>query len=153
MANNILKIGLRRNLKQPLFSMIKYIGLAIGISCVLLIFLWIKNERNFDRFHDNPEQICRLIMNMGEYGHLALTPPPAVHKIQKDFAEVEFASRIEECPKLVVMYGDEKFYEEGGIFTDPDFMHVFSFQLLQGNRDNLLDEAFNIVISENLANK
>jgi len=153
MITTNLKQVLRRVSSQPLFSGIKYLGLTIGIVCIIIIAVWVQNELGFDRFHQNSENIYRVIMDMGEHGDLALTPPPLIDKIQNDFPEIESATRVEDLPKMVVKNNDIVFYEENGIFADPGFFDVFSFNLLSGNEDNILDEPFSVVITEQFAQK
>lgn len=153
MINNFFKQGIRRITNQPLFSGIKFFGLTIGISCVLLISLWVQNELSFDKFHLQSDNIYRVIMNMGDQGNIAYTPSPLIDKIRSDFPELEFATRVENCPKMIVKSQEKNYYESGGIFADPAFFDVFSFDLLQGNRSNLLDNPFSIVISEAFAAK
>ena len=153
MITKTIKQVLRKIVNQPLFSAIKYFGLTIGMACIIVIAIWVQNELSFDKFHKNPENIYRVIMDMGEHGDIALTPPPLIDKIQNDFPEIENATRVEDLPKIVVKNEDIVFYEENGIFADPGFFDVFSFKLLSGSKSKILDNSFNVVLTEQFAQK
>ncbi len=144
---------IRRVVNQPLFSGIKLLGLTIGISCVIIISLWVQNEISYDKFHEKPENIYRVIMNMGENGNLVQSPPGLIYKMKNDFPEVELAVRMVRCPELIVKSKDHNYNEKGGIYADPDFFNIFSFDLLQGDKSSLLSGSYNIVITEALAVK
>lgn len=153
MITKMIKQVFRKIKNQPLFSGIKYLGLTVGMACIIIITVWMQNELSFDKFHENSENIYRVIMDMGEHGELALTPPPLIDKIQNDFPEIECATRVEDLPKIIVKNKDIIFYEENGIFADPGFFDVFSFQLLSGDKRKILDNPFNVVITEQFAQK
>ncbi|MCD4729353.1 MAG: ABC transporter permease, partial [Bacteroidales bacterium] len=63
MLKNYLKITFRNLFKQKAYSIINIAGLAVGMSCTVLIFLWVKEETNYDNFHENKEQIQRILIN------------------------------------------------------------------------------------------
>jgi len=153
MITKTIKQVFRKIKNQPLFSGIKYLGLTVGMTCIIIIAVWVQNELSFDKFHENPENIYRIIMDMGEHGELALTPPPLIDKIQNDFPEIECATRVEDLPKIVVKNEDIIFYEENGIFADPGFFDVFSFKLLSGDKRKILNDPFNVIITEQFAQK
>ncbi len=61
MLKNYLKIALRNIKNQKIYSFINIIGLAIGMVCTILIFLWVQNELSYDRYHKNKDWICRVL--------------------------------------------------------------------------------------------
>jgi putative ABC transport system permease protein len=153
MIRNYLKTIVRIIVRQPVFSAINILGLSIAITCVVFISLWVWDELSYDRFHQSRDQIYRVMMNLGEYGNLAVTPPPLIGKIKEDFPEINHAARVKECPEMVIKNGDLIFREEEGIFVDPEFFDIFSFDLLRGHKPDLLKDPYSIVLTEVMAKK
>jgi len=73
MFKNYLKIALRNLKKQKAFSVINIIGLAVGIACCILIFLWVQDELSYDRFHKNSATLCGAYFSNGS---LLFPPSP-----------------------------------------------------------------------------
>jgi len=153
MIKNYLLTAIRNIIRQPIFSIINISGLAIAVTCVICITLWVQDELSFDKFHNRSDRIYRIIMNMGQYGNLAVTPPPLINKMKDDFPEVVTVTRIKECSKVIIKNEDRIFYEDDGLFVDPGFFKMFSFNLIKGSHEELLDEPFNMVITEDMADK
>jgi len=153
MIKNYFKTAFRNIVSQPIFSIINITGLVIAITSVVLISLWVQDEKSYDKFHLKSDRIHRVIMNMGDHGNLAMTPPPLANKIKEEFPEVEYSTRIQDCPQVVVKNENHNFNENKGIFVDPDFFEIFSFNLLDGNQQNLINEPFNIVVTKDFANR
>lgn len=153
MISNYLKTAFRAIVRQPLFFIINILGLAVGITCVILISLWVLDELSFDKFHAKSDKIYRVIMDMDQYGNLAQTPPPLIYKIKEDFPEVINATRIKNCPKLILKNKAKIFCENEGIFADPSFFEMFSFPIIRGNQNDLLSDPFHIILTEDIAKK
>ena len=66
MFKNNLKIALRNLLKYKAFSLINISGLAVGIACFIMLAVWVQDELSFDRFHDNINELYRIIRIAGE---------------------------------------------------------------------------------------
>jgi putative ABC transport system permease protein len=147
-----------RNFKRHKSSFfINLIGLTAGLSCALLIYLWVSDEMQVDQFHN--KRLYQLMMN--EHLSDAIntrdgTPGPLAEAMAKEMPEVEFAVLASPgfwLGKSKVSTGNDKSIMAAGKFAGPDFFKVFSYPLLSGNKDKVLSGQKTIVISEALAIK
>ena len=93
MLNNYLKIAIRNFSKQKLYSFINVFGLALGITCVLLLTLFVMNEKSFDKFHEKQDRIFRVVQKVTEPDgtiteHSASIPWAVGPAMQTDYPEV-----------------------------------------------------------------
>jgi len=153
MVFHYLRLALRNMIRQPGYSGINILGLAIGITCCMLILLYIRNELSYDRFHVQADRIYRVVN-----GDSARTPPAVGPALKELFPEVEEYARMRGTVNIWMMtYGDNAFYESDVFRVSKDFFQVFSFPLIQGNPDTALDDFEHpdqtVVISESMAIK
>ncbi len=155
MIKNYLKTAWRNLLQNKAFSLINIFGLALGMTCSLLIMLWLKDELKQDRFHANDKRLYRVMENQyysGEISTFPSSPGILAENIVKDIPEIEMASQIlwEEQPLFTV--GD-KFDKEKGRYVQKDFLRMFSFKLAKGDAATALARPDAVVISKQLADK
>ena len=155
MIKNYFKIAWRNLLQNKTFSLINILGLALGMTCSLLIMLWLKDEMNRDKFHQNGKRLYRVMENQfysGDISTYPSTPGILAENIVKDVPEIEMASQMlwEEEPLFTV---GNKFDKEKGRFVQKDFLRMFSFKLAKGDAATALANIDAIVISKNLAKK
>ena len=143
MFSSYLKIAFRNLSKRMSYSLLNVFGLAIGITCCLLIFQYVSFERSFDRFPKRAGDIVRLRLDSYQQGKLSwksATIYPAIGPtMKKDFPEIEDFCRIHDANLL--LSNEEKnvrFSELKGYFADPSFLHMFNVQLLKGNATTAL---------------
>lgn len=153
MVFHYLRIALRNMIRQPGYDGLNVIGLAIGITCCMLILLYIQNELSYDRFHKHADRIYRVVN-----GDSARTPPAAGPTFKELFPEVEDYARTRGTVNIWMMsYKDNGFYERNVYRVSKDFFNVFAFPLLRGNPRTALDDAVHseqsVVISESMAMK
>ncbi len=157
MVKNYLKIALRNIKKYKAFSFINILGLSIGISCCLLILLFVQDELGYDRYHEKADRIYRLVDSFDVQGgisrHYALSSAPFAPMLKKDFPEIEDAVRLFPGRRRLVSYGEKKFYEDGLFFADASLFHIFTFPLIKGNPNTALASPNTLVISERIALK
>ncbi len=151
MIKNYIKVAIRNLLKQKIFSFINITGLAVGMACVVLIFLWIKEETSYDNFHIKKDQIHRVIIDFKSNSQASICGAlgPAV---KKDIPEVLDYSRIWggwDCQ----IYNDKDYTKEKGSFADPSILTMFTFPLIEGNPKTALLDAHSIVIKESISKK
>jgi putative ABC transport system permease protein len=154
MIRNFFKIAWRNLLRNKGFSFINIFGLAVGMASTILILLWIQNEISHERFHQKLDRIYTLNNRdkfNGELWAWNTTPKILAPTLQQDYPEVEEAVRVSGASFLMSV-GD-KHLIEGGNFTDPSFLKVFSFPLVQGNASTALNQVNNIVITQKFAKK
>lgn len=150
MYKNYLKIALRNFKKHFGYSIIKLSGLAIGMACCVIIFIWIQNELGFDRFHEKSDRLFRLISFMDE-GWSSTSPWSLSVMLKKDFPEIEKASRFNNR-RALVQYREKIFYENLGL-ADPDFLEMFSFPFIKGNSSTALSAKNSVIVSKTTARK
>jgi putative ABC transport system permease protein len=156
MIRNYIKIAWRNLYKNKAFSLIHILGLTIGITVCMMIFLYISNEFNVDRFHKDKDQIYRVMRGIDMKKSKQFVPylsGPYAPALLNDFpGEIKKAVRVMPSNDLV-SFGDKSFNEKKIYITDPDFFSLFSFPLLRGNAANALKDPNNIVLTETTAKK
>jgi predicted permease len=156
MIKNYLVVTLRNLRKHKAYSLINITGLAIGMACSILIFLWVRDELSFDRFHANATQVCRVYRDKGATAAgstSALTSPPMAAAFKKDFPEVLKSTRFGTWQRRLVTNGDKSFPETGYMHADPDFFEMFSFPFVKGNPKTSFSNPNSVVLSESAARK
>lgn len=161
MIRNYLKVAFRNIRRQKLYAFINALGLSVGIAFCLLIYLYIEDERRFDRFHTNVDRIYRIQEKSFDtwqpnpdkpYQESAWLQTGLAPALKSDLAEVEFACRFNPDADGVVRYQD-KALTESITYTDADFFRMFSFPLLAGNPDKLFLNKSDVVITPEIATK
>lgn len=156
MFKNYWKIGWRSLVKDRLFSLINVLSLALAIAVVAIIFLYLKQEYAFDKFHSKGEDIYRMARlkyaadGSIEERDIAL-PEPLARAVQSGYPQVMEAARLWDARVLV--HRDQDFIEEQALFTEPSFWKIFSFELLSGNAQEVLKDPMSIVITTTMADK
>lgn len=157
MVKNYLKIALRNVKKYKVYSFINILGLAIGISCCLMILLFVQDELSYDRYHEKADRIYRLVDSLDvdnpKSRHYALSSAPFAPALKKEFPEVEDAVRLFSGRGRMVGYGEKKYYEYGLFFADPSLFKIFTFFLEKGDPNTALNAPQSLVISESTAHK
>jgi len=155
MFANYFKIAFRHIKKHTGYSFINITGLTIGITCSVLMLLWVQDELRFDRFHGNANDIHRIILDPlgASPTHEAVSPPILAQKMKDEFPEVVNSARIAPSGKLLLRYKDKFFYENEGLLADASFFEMFSFPFIQGNAKTAFSELHSIVITRNLSEK
>ncbi|MDR3711289.1 MAG: ABC transporter permease [Puia sp.] len=153
MLKNYFKIAWRNLRNNKVYSFINIAGLALGLACTILIALWIKDERSYDRFHANGDRLYRVLDNV-DWGTLTTgTSLPMLLNpaLKKDMPEIKYASTLSD-DNLLLTAGNTRYKEKGCYVTD-DFLHMFSFPLLKGDVNTALSPLNGIVISQRTAHK
>jgi putative ABC transport system permease protein len=161
MFKNHFKSALRNIWGNKVFSCINIFGLAIGIACSLLIFLFVKDEISYDRFNKDANHTYRVVQDFinddGTTVPDATTPPALAPAMQRQIPDVLCATRLFANPDggqdFLFKYEDRKFNEQKIFFVDSNFFHVFSFQFLKGNAEHAFKDPNSIVITETVSKK
>jgi len=146
MLKNSFKIFIRSLKKHKGYSFINISGLAAGMSCCILILLWVQNELNYDRFHKNVNSIYRVA------GNSTSQPAPLGPALKEGYPEILDAVRFSN-PNVSVRYQDKCFNENNFYFADPSVFEVFTFPFIRGNSQSALKDPYSVVITENGAKK
>ncbi|MEB2778182.1 ABC transporter permease [Algoriphagus sp. D3-2-R+10] len=152
MYKSYFKIAWRNIIHQKAYSTLNIVGLSIGMACSILIFLWVWNELNYDRFHANANQIYRITASAGDF-KAAVSPAGMAGGLQAEMPEIENSVRLSKLSTALFEAGEHKFEEKGLFFADSNFLEFFSYSLLQGNSNTAMNDPNGILITENMARK
>jgi putative ABC transport system permease protein len=155
MIKNYLKIALRNLRKNKVFSFINIFGLAIGLTCFMLIAVFVYNELSYDKYPADAKNMYRVILSATGNGNVVVYPnvDVAVGKgIKNAFPEVKSYTRLAPASDFV-KYDDKEFKEEHLVFADSNFLQMFTIPLIEGNATNALVQPNSIVISKAFAKK
>ncbi|MFN7118573.1 MAG: ABC transporter permease [Saprospiraceae bacterium] len=156
MFRNYITITLRGLFKNKTNSVINILGLALGLSGAMVIALWIQRELHMDQFHANADRLYRVLEHQ-TYSNdfiltVAATPGVLAPALQAEIPEIERATRLTWGDQLLFKVG-EKTFNEQGFHADEAFFQMFSFKLLHGDVNTVLQQPTSITISEDLAIK
>jgi putative ABC transport system permease protein len=155
MIRNYFKIALRQLGKNKLYAFVNIVGLATGISGCLLIGIYIWHELSYDKFHLKSDRIARVTWeyNFGDADTKTATTGTRVGpEFARRFPEVKSYVRLLKYPR-VLRYEDKMFDEQNFLYADSAFFSVFSFALLQGDPNKVLDAPDKLVITESMSKK
>jgi putative ABC transport system permease protein len=149
------KISRRYLLKDKVFTSINIAGLAMGMATALVMLLWIQHELNFEQFHEKKDRIYQ-VYGRGEIDGTVRTTSNTPHVLapvlEVNYPEFEKIVRTNWVGAFV-LHSEKKHLEAKGFLTDPAFLEVFSFPLLQGNPTTALASPRSIVLTETMAMK
>jgi putative ABC transport system permease protein len=155
MKSITLKLAFRTLYRNKLYTLLNVFGLSIGMASAILIFLWVQFQVSFDRFHQNGDDIYRVIQDQfytnGETFHVQVTPAGLSHLLKENIASIIHSTRYSDHQTLFQV-NDNKMIEEVQL-VDPDFFAMFSFPLIKGDIKKVFDNTRSMVISEKMAKK
>ncbi|MEM6736772.1 MAG: ABC transporter permease [Bacteroidota bacterium] len=156
MFKNFLKVAFRNAMRYKSFTALNLSGLLIGISSSILILLWIHDEVSIDKFHENGDKIYQVFRNMKQSGGEVSTtfniPKPMADLMKTEYSEVNEVSQISWLIFMDFERGENHSTEQG-FFATPNFLRLFSFEIIVGDKETALDDLSSIVISRAVAEK
>lgn len=158
MFKNHLKIAWRNLLKDRQFTLLNVLGLSAGLACALLIFLWVNDERSYDRFFANDNQVYQVMEYRKADGDIKVSDESSglVSEILKaQMPQVQYAASVaptEWFQNSTLSVGDKNIKAQGQ-YAGKDYFNIFSFKLLEGDKNKVLADNNSIVISDELAKK
>jgi putative ABC transport system permease protein len=157
MLRNYFKIAWRTMRNQWQYSVVNITGLAVGMACCILILVYVRHERSYDRFHHGADRIYRIIRdemnNANQLEPYATTPKAVALSVIHDLPEVASATTLFQSRPLVMTYNGKQFYEDRLFGTDTSFFNVFAFPLIKGSRKDAFATPQSILITESTAKK
>lgn len=143
-------------MKNKVFSFINILGLTIGITVCMMIYLFIINEFSFDNFHKNGDQIYRVMRGIkmsGKDANVAYLSGPYGPALLNDFkGQIISAVRVNPNDNLFTV-GNQSFHEKKELDVDTNFFSFFSFPLIKGNAATVLKDLNSVVLTETTAKK
>lgn len=151
MLKSYWRIAWRHLKKQKTFSLLNIFGLTIGMTCSVLIFLWVQDELSYDRFHAHARDIYRITCKVVDV-NAAVTPTPMAGSLKATVPEISDVTRLKSVSGLFAT-ADKKFEEKQVFYADSNFLQVFSYPLVSGDPRKALSRPDGILITQNMAEK
>ena len=156
---NHLKTAFRSILKQRSFAAINIAGLAIGLAGCLLILQYVSFEISYDRYHKNSDDIFRITYSKEKNGvesfHTVLTYAGVGPALKEQFPEVLEIARLVPVgtvnSRTVVTVNEIPYQERRVYFADPSYLKMFSVNMVDGDAETALKDAYTVVLTESTA--
>ncbi len=154
MLKNYLLVTFRNLFKNGFYSFINISGLALGITCSILIMLWVADETSFDSFHPKANRLYQVWVNAyfdGKINSWTSVPLPTHEAMKTANANIVHSLVTDWGGDHLLTVGVDKRLTKRGYFVSEEFLEMFEFPLIAGNAEQILDDAANIVITESTA--
>ncbi len=157
MIRNYFKTAWRNLVRNKIFSFINISGLALGLTCSLLIFLWVQDERSVDGFHKNGKQLYQVYERNYYDGKVSADYPTQgllAEELKRVIPEIQYASGYEYATApgtMSTFEANNKVNKNAGLYAGEDFFTMFSYPLLQGTPQTALNSPYGIAISRKMA--
>lgn len=157
MLKNYLWTAVRQFRKNPIYSSLNILGLAVGTACFLLIFLWVERETGYDRALPNADRVYRVTtdvhLSSGQHKFYAFSTSGLAPALKAEYPEVLGSTRIMPRGQILLRHGDVSFFERDFVFADADFLDVFPRPLASGNPAQALKRPNSLVMTREMARK
>ena len=155
MFSNFLKTAFRSLWKNKGYSFLNIFGLAIGMACAGLIFLWVEDELNYDQFNVKKDNLYFVRENQKYDSYTATfgsTPGVMAPAMQAEIPGIANTCRLNDYDATLFSIGDKNMYA-GGIYTDPSLFSMFTLPFVEGNAKQPFSQRYSIVITQQTAKK
>ncbi len=156
MFRNLLKISLRLLWRDRFFSLLNLTGLATGLAAAVLMFLWVRDEWSFDRFHRHGERTYRVVTNW-QFGEnrewIQTTPAPLAEEARVSVPGLDKILRTWNLGNETFSVGANRADLEKVSLAENGFFDIFDFEFIVGSPQNALANPQNIVLTESAARK
>ena len=155
MLKNYIIVALRSIRRNKVYSFINMAGLAIGMTSFILIFLFIQYQLSYDKYHENADRIYRVATDSKLHKtKTALSSNPMAPELSREFPEIVQAVRIDHIHQKVLIGCEQGYFKEARFYlSDPNVFEVFSFPLVKGNPETVLQDKYAVVVFEEMAEK
>ena len=157
MFKNYLKVAFRSLNKNRVYSIINVLGLALGLTVTILVFLFIKNETSYEKHWSGYDRIYRTGIKanmMGQVMDGPVSPSPMAQALRTEFTDVETATRIQPGKQEILMRHEQtKVYIQNLVLADSTFFKVFDYEFVHGDPTTALVEENALVLTEESARK
>lgn len=158
MFQNYLKMAWRSLIKNRLVSFINLFGLTVGLTCCILITVYVLHETNYDSFHKNASRIYRVGRSFNNKDgtvslRLGTVAPPFGPLLQNYFPDIQKMTRLLPNGKVPMRYGEKIFNEDNVYFADENLFDVFTIPVLKGDPKTALLNPYTVMLSDKMAEK
>lgn len=154
MLKNYFLVTFRSLRKNGFYSFINIAGLAIGITCSILILLWVADETSFDKFHPKADRLYQVWVNAhfdGRINSWTSLPLPTYEAMKTANANIVHSLVTDWGNDQLLAGSEEKRMNKHGYHVSEEFLEMFQFPLIAGNAELVLDDPANIVITASTA--
>lgn len=153
MILNYFTVAWRNIIRSKTFSFINIGGLVLGITCSLLITLWITDELSVNQFNSNPGlyNVYERVFSDGKVDAGPWAPGQLAAELKQQFPEIKYASGFWNHEREMVFNVDEQRLSYQGIAADSDFFKMFKYNLLKGRAHQTLNNPDAIAVSRRMA--
>jgi len=155
MFRNYFKTTFRNLWKNKGYSFLNIFGLAIGIVCAAVIFLWVEDELNYNDYFSNKENLYKIKDSQtydGTTFTFDATPGPLAAGIKNEIPGIKNTARTTWGNQSLFTLNDKNIYE-AGMYVDSSFLSMFQLKFIHGNPSTAFQQLYSVVISEKMANK
>lgn len=153
MLKNYLSVLVRNLQKNPVYSFINISGLAIGITCSLLILLWVFDELSYDRFHPKSDRLYQVWINAwydGKISSWTSVPLPTYQAFKTVDPHIK-NTVVTDWGGTRLMTAGEKRMNKKSYYVGEEFLTMFEFPMIAGNPAKALSDPGSIVLTESTA--
>jgi putative ABC transport system permease protein len=160
MILSFFSVAYRSFKSRKLYSFINIAGLSLSISIAALVYLFLRHEMRFDKFHVNGQKLYRLESHIFmpskdgvSYLNLAKVSAPLIEKIKTEIPEIKRSTRLIESYDAAIIQYKEQVFSERITYVDSDFFSMFSFNTIHGSTGRGFQDVASIIITASTARK
>jgi len=159
MFRNYLKISVRNLLKHKSFALINILGLALGLTCCIIITKFVISETGYDTYHEKGNRIYRVsieseMIKSGESWKGALSPILWGPALKKEYPDIENYTRImKSWESLTFDIADSRFEQDNIYFAENSLFDLFNWDLINGDASSVFNNPYSVVLAEQTARK
>ena len=158
MLKNYWKTAFRNLSRYKFISFINLFGLTVGLTCCLLIGIYILHETSYDRYNSKADRTWRVTRSFNNKEgivslHLGAVAPPFGPLLKNDFPDIQKVTRLLPTSNAPMRYEEKVFNEKDLFFADSNFFSIFDVSLLKGNPQTALTDPFSILLTPDVARK
>jgi putative ABC transport system permease protein len=156
MIKNYIKTTLRSLFKNRSYSFLNITGLAIGVACASLIFLWVEDELTFNHNFAKRGVLYKVCENQTYEGKISTffgTPGPMARAMKTEIRGIKNAARMTGDGNNALFALDDKIITETGNYADPEIFSMLQLPFVKGSADNAFKQLHSVVINETMARK
>ncbi len=157
MFKNYLKVAFRSLNKNRIYALINILGLALGLTVTILVFMFVKDEMSYEKHWSGYDRVYRTGIKanmMGQKMDAPVSPSPMANAFRTEFTDVETATRINPVNQEIMMRHEQtKVYIQHGVYADSTFFKIFDYEFVHGDPEAALNEENALVLTEESARK
>ena len=154
MLRNYILVALRNFWRNKTFALINILGLSVGMTAAILIFLWVDNEMTFDSWHPEKDRIYRLTTHYtSSHWIWPVSSLPLARQLRTDLPAVTAVASIEPAYETDMRLGNELVLEKTGAYVDSNWFSVFHYDFVAGGPANFIHHPFSLILTQSKARK